>query len=217
MPGKGVIGLLWSSLNVWRSSKFSFRDFLSVTYTHLELWYHKAQIRAWQRGHRASSLNVWRLSNYFYLVVFLSVAYTRRTMDDLIEEILAELPDPVPEGQQFTNLDGQVPPSVSLPADHWFEILNDAKDEFEVDGASAVFSTWRVEKDDPLDIDDIEIADGMHARAGRLALNARMTDVRATQLFAALPEDNFILRLKFLRENDDDWVLEDKFDQVRTE
>ena len=57
-----------------------------------------------------------------------------------------------------------------------------------------------MEEDDPLDIGDIEIADGMHARAGRLALNARMTDVRATQLLAALPEGNFILRLKFLRE-----------------
>ena len=50
--------------------EFSFRDFLSVTYTPLELWYHKAHIRAWQRGHRASSLNVWRLSNYFHLEVF---------------------------------------------------------------------------------------------------------------------------------------------------
>ena len=134
-------------------------------------------------------------------------------MDDLIEEILAELPDPVPEGQQFTDLDDQRPPPVRLPVDQWVEILNDAKDEFEVDGASAVFSTWRVEEDDPLDIGDIEITDGMHARAGRLALNARMCDVRATQLLAALPEGNFILRLKFLRENDDDWVFEDKFDQ----
>ena len=69
----------------------------------------------------------------------------------------------------------------------------------------------------PLDIGDIEIADGMHARAGRLALKGRMTDVRATQLLAALPEGNFILRLKFFRENDDDWVIEDKFDPVRTE
>ena len=74
-----------------------------------------------------------------------------------------------------------------------------------------------MEEDDPLNTGDIEIADGMHARAGRLALNARMTDVRATQLLAALPEGNFILRLKFLHENDDDWVLEDKFDPVRTE
>ena len=139
------------------------------------------------------------------------------TMDNLIEEILAELPDLVPEGQQFTYLDDQVPPSMRLPADQRVEILNDAKDEFEVDGASAVFSTWRVEREDPLDIGDIEITDGMHARAGRLVLNARMTDVRATQFLAALPEGNFILRLKFLRENEDDWLLEDKFDPVRTE
>ena len=74
-----------------------------------------------------------------------------------------------------------------------------------------------MEEDDPVDIGNIEIADGMHARAGRLALNARMTDVRATQLLAALPEVNLILRLKFLRETDDDWVLEDKFDPLRTE
>ena len=74
-----------------------------------------------------------------------------------------------------------------LPADQWVEILYDAKDEFEVYGASAVFSTWRVEEDGPLDISDIEIADGMHARAGRLALNARMTDFRATQLLQLSP------------------------------
>ena len=110
-------------------------------------------------------------------------------MDELIEEILAEyepkfiFEQPIPEGEErrlprplrpqrpFNDLDDQVPPTVRLPADQWVEILNDAKDEFEVDGASAVFSTWRVEEDDPLDIDDIEIEVGP---------DARMTDVRAT-------------------------------------
>ena len=71
-----------------------------------------------------------------------------------------------------------------------------------------------MEEDDPLDIGDIEIADGMHSRAGRLAINARMTDVRATQLLA---DGNFILGLKFFREKDDDRVLEDKFDPIQTE
>ena len=121
-------------------------------------------------------------------------------MDDLIEKILAELPHQASEDQQFTDLNDQVPLSVRLPADQWDEILDDPKDKFEVDGASAVFSTWRVEREDPLDIADIEIADGIHARSG---------DARATQLLAALLEGNFILRLKFLRE--------DKFDPVRTE
>ena len=74
-------------------------------------------------------------------------------------------------------------------------------------------------KEDPLDIGDVEIADGMHARAGRLALDARMADVRATQFLAALPGGiEFLLRIKFLREKpEDDWVLEDKFDPVRAE
>ena len=159
------------------------------------------------------------------------------TMDDLIKEMLAEyeprfiLDEPIPEAEErllprplrpqwpFTDLDDHVPHPVRLPADVlWVEILNDAKDEFEVDGATAVFSTWRVEGENPLDIGDVEIADGMHARAGRLALDARMADVRATQLLAALPGGEFILKLKFLREKaEDDWVLEDKFDPVRAE
>ena len=44
-------------------------------------------------------------------------------MDDLIEEILAELADPVPEGQQLTDLDDQVPPSVRIPANHGSRFL----------------------------------------------------------------------------------------------
>ena len=140
-------------------------------------------------------------------------------MDDLIEEILAEMPDHFTEGQPFIDLDSQVPHPVRLPAgETWVEILNDAKTEFEVDGVTSVFSTWRVEAEDPLDIGDIKIVDGMHARTGRLALDACMADQRATQIFAALPEGKFRLRIKFLREPDEgDWVVEDKFDPVRAE
>ena len=136
----------------------------------------------------------------------------------MVEEILTEMPDPAPVGQQFIDLDDQVPPPVRLPAGQWVEILTDAKDEFEVNGATAVFSTWRVEAEDPLDIGEIEITDGMHARAGRLALNARMTDGRAAKLLAALREGEFLLKLKFLREHaEGDWVVEDKFDPIRAE
>ena len=63
-----------------------------------------------------------------------------------------------------------------------------------------------MEEADPLDINDIEIAKGIRAGAGKLALDSRMTDERATQLLAVLPEGNFVLKLKFLREKDDDWV-----------
>ena len=81
-------------------------------------------------------------------------------MDELIEDILTECQDvetrvPWPQ-RPFTDLDSQAHSPVRLPAEEgWVDILNDAKDEFEVDGATAVFSTWRVEAEDPLDIGDI--------------------------------------------------------------
>ena len=160
------------------------------------------------------------------------------TMDDLIEEMLAEykprfiLDEPIPEAEErllprplrpqwpFTDLDDRVPHPERLPVyEPWVAILNDAKDEFEVDGAAAVFSTWRVEREDPLDVGDFDISVAIYARAGRLALDARIPDVKATQLLAALPGGTeLLLRIKFLREEaEDDWVLEDKFDPVRAE
>ena len=64
----------------------------------------------------------------------------------------------------------------------------------------------------------VEIANGMPARAGRLALDTRMADERVARLLDSLPECEFLLKLKFLREKaEDDWVLEDKFDPVRAE
>ena len=95
---QGIIGLLWSSLNVWRPSTFSFRGFLLVTYIRLELWHHKAEIRAWQRSHSAWSLNVWPLSNYFHLEVFLSVAYTRRHYGRPDRRNSCRTPRPSPRG-----------------------------------------------------------------------------------------------------------------------
>ena len=162
------------------------------------------------------------------------------TMDNLIDEILEEfrtqretpiLDDPIPEDvernlprhlspqQPFIDLDIQAPPPTRLPAnEQWVEILNDAKNEFEFDGATAVFSTWRVEAEDPLDIGDIQIADGIEVRAGRMVLDARMTDERAAHLLQKLPEGEYMLKIKFLREHDEgDWVIEDKFDPVKME
>lgn len=126
------------------------------------------------------------------------------SMDDTIEEMLAEyeprhlFDEPIPEEverrlprplrhERPFDLETRVPPPVQLPADEpWVEILNDAKDEFEVDGATAVFSSWRVETEDPLAIGDVDIADGIHARDGRMArLDATINDGRAARLLAA--------------------------------
>ena len=99
----------------------------------------------------------------------------------------------------------RAPHSMRLAADQWVE-LKDGKDEFEADGAAAVFSMWKVEEESDVD------------GADRLDLDARMTDERAARLLAILPQDAFLLRIKFLRGRDEgDWVLEDKFDPVRVE
>ena len=65
---------------------------------------------------------------------------------------------------------------------------------------------------------DVEIADGMHARAGLLALDSRMADERAPRLLDSLPEGQFLLKLKFIREQQEgERVVEDKFDPVWAE
>ena len=65
-------------------------------------------------------------------------------------------------------------------------ILNDAKDEFEVDGAAAVFSTWRAEREDPLDVGDLDITEGIYA--SRQDGTGSSDDLcQGTQILAALP------------------------------
>ena len=112
----------------------------------------------------------------------------RHILDEPIPEgVEKRLPGPFQPKQPFINLDIQVPPPVRLPADElWVEILKDAKDDCEVDGATTSFSTWRVETEDSLDIGGVEIADGIEARAGRMVLGASMTDGRAERLLATL-------------------------------
>jgi len=50
---------------------------------------------------------------------------------------------------------------------------------------TAVLCTWRVEAEDALDIGDVDNADGVYTRGGRLALDARMIDDRAAQILVA--------------------------------
>lgn len=51
-----------------------------------------------------------------------------------------------------------------------------------------------------------------------MAFDASMADERAARLLAAIPEDDFILKVKYLNgKNEDDWALLGKFDPVRAE
>jgi len=103
------------------------------------------------------------------------------TMDEYIQEILDSMePQADPD---FIDLDNQAPSPVKIPEnEQWVEILNDAKDQFLVDGALACFSTWRVEVEDAFDLGDIQVTDGIEARAGKIALDARMSDTRSKAL-----------------------------------
>ncbi|MEW8687813.1 MAG: hypothetical protein AB2556_18535 [Candidatus Thiodiazotropha sp.] len=81
---------------------------------------------------------------------------------------------------------------------------------------SSLHGGWKKKEEDPLDVGDIEVADGIHARAGRLALDARMTDERAARLLDNLQEGGFLL--KFLCEQQEgEWAVEDKFDTICVE
>ena len=54
------------------------------------------------------------------------------SMDVLIKWILAEMPDPVSESQQFTDLVDQAPLLVRLPANKsWHELINDGKHAYD--------------------------------------------------------------------------------------
>ena len=114
-------------------------------------------------------------------------------MDDLIEEMLAD--EPIPEAEErlfprplwpqwpFANLDDRVPHLERLPVYQlWVEILNDAKDEFEVGWHRRGLLYMEGWTRRPAGCRRSRLTEGIYARASRLALDARMADVRATQL-----------------------------------
>ena len=83
--------------------------------------------------------------------------------------------------------------NAEFPNDKWVTIVQNAKDEFEIDGAMAAYSTFKT-----------------------FELDATMTDERAEYILKSIPEGEFIMRIKFIREKDDnDWVVEDKYDPIR--
>lgn len=118
-------------------------------------------------------------------------------MDEYISDLLAEI-------GSFYDLE-LVPFPVPFPLDpaesEWIDLLKVAKDEFEVDGAIAAFSLWRVESD--------------------ITLNSMMTEERASKILSFLSEVGHLLRVKFTRLAPktslelNEWSIEDKFDPVR--
>lgn len=85
----------------------------------------------------------------------------------ILQKVEEELPWPLQPGQgQPFDLDKEVPHFIAWSNEIWVELENVAKDEFEVDDAIAVFSTWRVQ-----------------GEGGNEVLDTHMTDRRAARLF----------------------------------
>ena len=69
-------------------------------------------------------------------------------MDAFPEELIAPAEEQqLAEEQQFIDLDMLTPPPVRLPAEPWVDFLNDAKDEFEFDGARKILKRTIILKD----------------------------------------------------------------------
>lgn len=78
-------------------------------------------------------------------MILLVYSFNIASTDDPINKILADMPDPVSSGQEFIDLDDQIPTPRRLPANvPWVDILNVAKDE--LNGVDAVFLSWRVKQ-----------------------------------------------------------------------
>ena len=93
------------------------------------------------------------------------------------ENIERRVPLPLQPNWPF-DLDIVLPQPVAWPNKPWINFVNTFKDEFEVDGASAVFSTWRVQEAGLLG-------------GNKLVSYAHMTDERAVRLLGSIPEGKF--------------------------
>ena len=110
----------------------------------------------------------------------------------------------------------------------WSRIRRVAKEQFEVDGANHVFSTYKIEIDGDIfgfedydfrdELADLDLWKGMELRGGKYILNGTMDDERASQIFQSLPDNiPYLLCIEFLRQNENYLFVEDTYDPTRLE
>ena len=71
--------------------------------------------------------------------------------------------------------------NTEFPDEPWTDIVKDAKFEFELDGAVAVYTSFKTTNQD-----------------------FTMTDYRAEQILQNIPSGEYLLRLKFIREKNNE-------------
>ena len=135
------------------------------------------------------------------------------------------------EQQPHFDLDKEIPHQEGPPSKTQrdsFKVRHDAKREFQVDGADFVFSTFKIEFNSDnfgfedygfrTDFKDLDFWLRLELQGGKYTITSVMDDDWASHLLQSLPEiDNFLLRIKFLRENEGGWFVEDKYDPIRLE
>jgi hypothetical protein len=100
----------------------------------------------------------------------------------IASQLYNEVKSRLTQDLRFLDLDEVVPHPIRLSVDKlWVDLLAQAKEEFEVDGAVRTFSPWYVERAE----DDIE--------------DCTMTDERTARLIQSFPEGKFLCKTKFIR------------------
>ncbi|KAK3804075.1 hypothetical protein RRG08_057960 [Elysia crispata] len=91
-------------------------------------------------------------------------------------------------------------------------LLRRAKAQHRREGAAHAFSSWRQETPDPYGLGDVAVDDNISIHGGNIVRNYTLTAERATEVFKKLSEREFLVKVKFLREQAPDvCVYEDGF------
>ena len=95
----------------------------------------------------------------------------------------------------FTDFDTGKDTTITFPTNQsWISIIDDAKFEFELDNASCVYTTYKTETE-----------------------NKIMTEQRSQSIINALPDGQYLFRIKFIKEiKQDEWIITDKIDPIKT-
>ena len=91
-------------------------------------------------------------------------------------------------------------------------LLRQAKAQHQREGATHVFSSWRQETPDPYELGDVAVDDNISIRGGNIVYDYTLTAKRATELLENLSDGEFLVKVKYLREQAPGvWVYEDGF------
>ena len=91
-------------------------------------------------------------------------------------------------------------------------LLRRAKAQHRCEGKAHDFSSWRQETHDPYGLGDVAVDDNISICGGNIVRDYTLTAERATEVLKKLSDGEFLVKVKFLREQAPGvWVYEDGF------